>query len=216
MLNCVCIILVALTGYESEKYLQSSVKVVVGERISSGTLFSIKDDAVYVISTGHMCLSDSPTIKVFYRNFKKLEKPLEIPSEVLFVCNNHQNGLDFSIMKIKFHDGLVITPLSKHCPINVACFSVGCDMGQDPKSYWVDAKCWKRHNREIWTVHKKNEEILAGRSGGGLFYNGKMIGVCWGRYHGENEIGITDPGMFTSATAIRKVLKTAGFKEILN
>ena len=193
-------------------YLQSAVRVNEGSA-SCGTIIKVERDRVWVISTGHMEKRNEPVVEVFYRDGKKLSKPLKSKGKiVLRVENNVDFGIDFSLIEVGFGDfdhrrafkGVTIGDAKK----DTDCISIGCDLAVEPTEYRVKVEEICKGRGDIYTVGK--DRTNGGRSGGGLFYDGKLVAVSWGATVSGDEKGI-----FTSGQSIKQVLTACGYGRLL-
>jgi hypothetical protein len=127
---------------------------------------------------------------------------------------NSFRGGDFSLIRVphdKKNAEFATATLNEDVPFDKELVSIGCDLGIVPKAFQVKTVKWRDKNKKIdfWCESKKDEEVLAGRSGEGLFDGRKLVGVLWGRWHGTSEDGIVNGAMFTSARLIIKLLKNS-------
>lgn len=205
--------------FEIDSYatLQASVRVNGPEFASTGTIIACQDGYSYVLSTGHMGKRTDPTVEVFYANGSRLSKAVELKAQIILLVDNHEKGIDFSILKFEIPQDFKLRsiPLAERVIFDKLSVSVGCDMGQAPKAYCVLPLNWHNRKRDFWLKCNPGETIRAGRSGGGVFHGRKLIGVLWGCWHGPNASGTEYPGIVVGSDAIRKVIRTNGLGHLL-
>lgn len=201
---------------------------VNGTNSSCGTVVKIEDEGdtctAYVLTTGHMQKRQEVKVEVFYRGGKKLEKAEEYTGELVCLVENNKRGIDFSVVKVELKGKAkeyTACRIAKDVPFNKEIVSIGCDKGIEPKQYKVTATRWRLKDRDVWVRHQTDEASNAGRSGGGLFHNGELVGVYWGSYthSGEIDKDVTDRGngMATGCPAVRKAIEGLGLAaEILD
>ncbi len=192
--------------------LQAAVRVNE-ESSSCGTIIKVERDRVWVISTGHMEKRNSPIVEVFYRDDKKLTKPLKSKGKIVLRVENNVNfGIDFSLIEVGFGD-FDHRRAFKQVSIGVAkadidCISIGCDLAVDPTEFEVTVIEMCKGRGDLYTFGKNRTN--GGRSGGGLFYKGKLVAVSWGVTVSGDEKGI-----FTSGQSIKQVLQACGYGRLL-
>jgi hypothetical protein len=195
----------------ASEYLEVSVRVNE-ENASCGTIIKSEKSNLWIISTGHMATRNEPVVEVFYANGKKLKTPLKGKGKiVLRVENNLGHGIDFSLIQLNLGD--YDHTMFKSVPLGIAlkdqkCISVGCDLAIPPTEFTAKVLEIRSDRGDIFTLAEK--PTYGGRSGGGLFHDGKLIAVSWGATTGKREKGI-----FTSAQSIKRVLKACGYERLL-
>lgn len=198
---------------------------VNGGNSSCGTIIKVEQaggegTTAYVLTTGHLQKRMEMKIEVFYRDGKKLEKAEEATGELVCLVENNLRGIDFSVVKVTLKGPpkeYAACKLAKDVPFNKELVSIGCDKGIEPKEFNVTATRWRKKGNDVWVRHKTEESSNGGRSGGGLFRNGELVGVYWGSYTkgDDSEKDLTDRGngMATSCTAVRKALESLGLAD---
>lgn len=206
--------------------LHAAVRVN-GANASCGTIIKVEEEGdgcnAYVLTTGHLQKRMEMKVEVFYKNGKKLEKAEEATGELVCLVENNKRGIDFSVVKVTLKGkpkDYAACRIAKDVPFNKEIISIGCDKGIEPKEFKVTATRWRVKGQDVWVRHKTDESSNGGRSGGGLFLNGELVGVYWGSYTStsDSEKDTTDRGngMATSCPAVRKALEGLGLAEILN
>jgi len=194
--------------------MQASVRVNHPES-SSGTVIHVAAlgdgrYTAYVLSTGHMGKRTEPSVEFFYLDGKKLAKPQTAQGRIVFLVENGvSQGVDFCVIEVDAKGKPAAVPIAKKdVGKGVTCLSIGCDMGSLPTAYQCKVVKVKKHQYAL-----ERDTPRPGRSGGGLFHDGKLVGVCWGCYQSGNGQGLT--GMFTRASTIRRLLASAGYENLL-
>ncbi|CAE7860251.1 unnamed protein product [Symbiodinium microadriaticum] len=164
------------------------------DNASCGTIIKCDTHAVWVISTGHMMVRNEPVVEVFYLDGKKLKKPIKAKGKiVLRVENNLGHGIDFSLIKVGFNKDIDHAKF-KSIPLGAAakdqkCVSVGCDLAIPPTEFSAKVVEIRSDRGDIFTLSEK--PTYGGRSGGGLFHDGKLVAISWGATLGNREKGVT-------------------------
>jgi hypothetical protein len=201
-------------------YVRASVRVTSGEGSYSGTVLkAVKQEpgtyTAFVLSTGHMPVTTLPVVEFFYLDGAKVS-PRGFHGRILFLCKNTDYGRDFSLLAVDVNgqpsavavaSGPLLWSVRKGWP----CWSVGCDGSADPCLY--ECAVWASESTSIRTVR---EQAKPGRSGGGLFRDGRLIGVMYGG-SALNMSGCPNcpSGHFVPYSAIREGLEAAGFGHVL-
>jgi hypothetical protein len=179
---------------------------------SSGTVFKVipndKGYTSYILSTGHMKKREEPEIEFFFMDGEKLEKSLKVKGNILFLVENSEKGVDFSLIEVTTKGKPSFVPIAKKdAKKGDKCLSVGCDNASKPKCYSCTILSLGKRDYIL-----ENDSPRAGRSGGGLFLNHEIVGVCWGaQIWGNKEVN----GLFTRASVIRNLLINADYENLL-
>jgi hypothetical protein len=179
---------------------------------SSGTVFKVtpndKGYTSYILSTGHMKKREDPQIEFFFMDGEKLEKPFIVKGNIIFLVENSFKGCDFSVIEVTTKNKPAFIPLAKKdAKEKDKCLSIGCDLATVPKCYSCTVLNLGKHDYIL-----ENDSPKAGRSGGGLFLNHEIVGVCWGcATWGNKEVN----GLFTRASVVRNLLTAAGYEHLL-
>lgn len=179
---------------------------------SSGTVFKVtpndKGYTSYILSTGHMKKREDPQIEFFFMDGEKLDEPLVVKGNIIFLVENSFKGCDFSVIEVRTKGKPAFIPIAKKdAKEKDKCLSIGCDSASVPKCYSCTVL-----NLEKLDYILENDSPKAGRSGGGLFLKHEIVGVCWGcRTWGNEERN----GLFTRASVVRNLLMTAGYEYLL-
>lgn len=199
-----------LTDAADQQLLAASVRVNLKES-SSGTVVKVqkRDNQykVWILSTGHFRneVGDKADVEFFYMDGKRLDKPLVQTGVVVYrIEENFMKGVDFSVITLKMDKAPAFIQIAKKGPKKGAsCVSTGCDLGSDPKLYRLKIAGYNTTDYKT-----KRNGPKPGRSGGGLFYNNRLVGVCWG-HTGEGGYGL-----FVSHKQLVKHLMRAGLQHL--
>jgi len=170
-------------------YLQSSVRVIVGDSAGSGTIcyYDELTGEAYIISCGHLFDGNKipngegtkqVNIDVFYKNDTKLKKPQRFKAEVI----SYDNVEDISILKFrpdwKPNHYFPIAPLDYTILPGDILESTGCDDAGPTAAYTVVVIDGTYSGPNL--ISKYNSP-RPGRSGGGLLSaDGYHLGITWG------------------------------------
>jgi hypothetical protein len=202
----------SLTDAIQQPLLEASVRVNP-KSPSSGTVVKVESARkgqykVWILSTGHFenKVGAKSDVEFFYMGGKKLDKPLIVTGTVRYkIEENMDKGVDFSVIEVLMDKAPAFVSISKSGPPKKAeVISCGCDLGSNPKAYTLQLEGYRTTDYK-----SKRNGPKAGRSGGGLFYEGELVGICWG-HSGEDGYGL-----FTSHREIVRHLKKNGFKRLL-
>ena len=176
---------------------------------SSGTVFKVtKNDSgytSYILSTGHMKKREDPEIEFFF--IDGTEKHVKAKGNILFLVENSDKGIDFCLIEVITKQKPAFVPIAKKdAKEKDKCVSIGCDLATKPKVYSASIL-----NLEKTQYMLENAPLNAGRSGGGLFLNNEIVGVCWGC----QTYGDQTQGLFTRISIIRNVLTASGYEHLL-
>ncbi len=206
-----------------QRYCLSASVKVNPHNPSSGTIVkSVKlgegEYLNYILSTGHMQTRENIAAVFYYQNDEKLDLPIRVEGGqiVLLIENGLSMGVDFSIVKITTAfpvNAATIAPPTYQLKGGLRCVSIGCDLGSDPSIYEseVIGLCPIEPKGKRLDWEWKRDHPKAGRSGGGIFVQKTLVGVCWGGRPAE----YTNRGMFTPHTSIWKMIDAAGLSEEL-
>lgn len=205
--------------------LHAAVRVN-GSNASCGTIIKIAEEdeaaVAYVLTTGHLQKRMEMGVEVFYRKGEKLKEAEKYTGELVCLIENNSRGIDFSVVKVTLKGPAkeyTAARIAKDVPFNKECVSIGCDKGIEPKEFKVTPTRWRIKNADVWVRHKTDEVSNGGRSGGGLFLNGELVGVYWGSYtsSGDSDKDTTDRGngMATGCVAVRDCLNALKLHELL-
>ncbi|MDB5347910.1 MAG: thioredoxin [Schlesneria sp.] len=192
--------------------LRSSVRIRVkdGSAINygSGTIIESQPGQAIILSCGHIFrkLSSSAVIEIDLYTNPKSAKPETVAGRVLVA----DMDADVGLVSINYSRRLSSMPLGISAgalAVGDALFSIGCSSGDNPS----------RENVELTRINKyrgpENLECtirpIKGRSGGGLFRDDELVGVCIA----------ADPdhprGLYTGLQPILQLVEKAGFPHLL-
>lgn len=211
--TAVCLICFQTTVAADKKastYLQAAVRVNE-KNASCGTIIKAEKDCVWIISTGHMWKRNEPLVEAFYAKGAKLPSPVKAKGKMLLrVENNLDYGVDFCLIQVSFgdFDHTCFASVKFGTPkVGNKCVSIGCDMGIKPTEFQMEIIEIRKDRGDIYT--KAEQSTNGGRSGGGLFYDGKMVAISWGATLSQPE-----KGLYTNSQSIIKVLKACGYDKL--
>lgn len=187
----------------------ASVRIRVKDGTSvnfgSGTIIDSQPGRATILTCGHIFrkLSKNAVIEVDVYNGPKA-KPDTVPGRVLLT----DLEADLGLVNISFPSRLPTMPLGLSRPLSISekLFSIGCSGGDNPS----------RENLELTAINKyrgpDNLECTTrpqkGRSGGGLFRDEELVGVCIA----------ADPdkplGLYTGLQPIGLLLEKAGLTHV--
>ncbi len=192
--------------------LRSSVRIRVkdGSAINygSGTIIESQPGQAIILSCGHIFrkLSSSAVIEIDLYTNPKSAKPETVAGRVLLT----DMDADVSLVSINYSRRLSSMPLGISAgalAVGEPLFSIGCSSGDNPS----------RENVDLTRINKyrgpENLECtirpIKGRSGGGLFRDDELVGVCIA----------ADPeqprGLYTGLQPILQLVEKAGFPHLL-
>jgi thiol-disulfide isomerase/thioredoxin len=192
--------------------LRSSVRIRVkdGSAINygSGTIIESQPGQAIILSCGHIFrkLSNNAVIEIDLYTNPKSAKPETVAGRVLLT----DMDADVGLVSINYSRRLSSMPLGISAgalAAGDALFSIGCSSGDNPS----------RENVELTRINKyrgpENLECtirpIKGRSGGGLFRDDELVGVCIA----------ADPdqprGLYTGLQPILQLVEKAGFPHLL-
>ncbi len=211
-------------GVEYRKWLSVSVKIIDEGNLGSGTIVYADKDIVYVQTCGHIWgdktrsvsnremdkVKEKCRVVVYYDKNGKLLEPKIYDADVLYYNNLGGPGAGHDVGLLKFVPDRVFD----YCPIasanyfigeNYALHSTGCDGGSEAAHYRV--RVIQIPNANLPHVITTQNSPRPGRSGGGLFTENYLIGVCWGTSIKDG----TGNGYFTPLQTIRNYNQLNGF-----
>lgn len=170
--------------------MQASVRV--NKRLtgpSSGVIICAQNHdentRLWVLSTGHMYDRAAPEIEIFYKNDRRLNKPIFVKGQIsLLVENNSQKGIDFCVICADVEgtgfSHVPLAPANFKVKKDEKLLAVGCDLGIEPKCFEMKMMNYREKRGDFYVAG----ESKVGRSGGGIFTaDGKyLVGICWGGY----------------------------------
>ena len=189
----------------------SSVRIRVKDggsiNYGSGTIIESQPGRATILTCGHIFrnLSKNAVVEIDLYHGPKANKPDTIPGRVLLT----DVEADLGLVNVSFPGRLPVMPLGLSRPLSIGekLFSIGCSRGDHPT----------RENLELTSLNKyrgpDNLECTTrpqkGRSGGGLFRDEELIGVCVA----------ADPdkplGLYTGMQPIALLLEKAGLAHVL-
>ena len=206
-------------GPEFKYWLSSSVRVgcSIRQGAGSGTMVYYDEDRgeMYVISAGHLFMPgkvdrNSVVVDIFYHNSEKLPTPERYRAVLL--CSIYQDLL-YDVALLKFKPAwknpkfISIAPLNYKLQEKTWYHSVGCDEKSAAAHYLV-MYLGKQERQGVIELITQFNSPRHGRSGGGLFNDEFVIGVC------SRIIG-NDVAAWTSLEQIHRFLNDNKYNFIL-
>lgn len=211
-------------GEEYRKWLRVSVKIIEDGRIGSGTIVYADEYAVYVQTCGHIWgdMTKSVSIKemkkvqekckvvVYYDKDNKFLEPKVYEAEVLYYNNLGGPGSGHDVGLLKFipdrdFDYFPVAPSFFPVGKDYVLHSTGCDGGTETAHYKVQVL--KISSESFPHIVTTQNSPRPGRSGGGLFTETYLVGICWGT---SDKTGIGN-GYFIPLQTIRYYNELNGF-----
>lgn len=190
----------------------ASVQIQTRSCVGSGTIvktFKENDYYVsYIISAAHLTdiigRHNYIVVDFYYLDQTKFKKSY-IGNLVWLHLNNR--GIDYSIIEVVTIEKPIAVKISENCSFTI---------GEKLTSIGFDNKASEANVYSVRYLSDRKDDIFTifdtprpGRSGGGLFFNNKLVGVCWG-YMVKSNLGL-----FTSLEALRESISNSPYKFIL-